>query len=160
MPTQDVIWTVLPNGLSREQGRLTACVSIFISPRLITTGPGTLQAFAAFLDWPDHLRSRNFALQTGAGREIPVRVVTDPTPDSGMWKALFTVETFVRSYQPDELPGHYVSYPASELNRSLASGYAELLNQSHYRPSSDATLGALLGRFGEESGKFGEESGK
>lgn len=147
MPTQDIIWTVLPNGFRRDGARLVPRISLFVSARLILDGSattGTLRPFPDFLDWPARVRSRGFTLVTGSGREIPARVVTDPQADTASWKALFGPETLVKSHRQDELAQHYFPHPAGAVSQSLSRGYADLLQKSPHAPSSNEALAAAF----------------
>ncbi len=144
MPTQEIIWTALPNGLA-EGSRHKLKLSVFITPRLRFDGhqkTGNLGAFPDFLDWPQWLRSTDFAIKARVsnGVSFDTSVVTKTPPDSVLWKKLFSAATFVRARQSAPMARHFRSYPASELSTNLSGGYAELVKASPFSPVSNAAL--------------------
>ena len=109
MPTQDLIWVALPNGVDAEGNfRLSA----YLTPRLIPdAAEGKLSDFA-FADWPAHLRGAEFFVEFG-NTSVPATVKSDL--DSAVWTALFKSDTLVRRPDSEKVSGTFVTYPAAQL---------------------------------------------
>ena len=99
MKRQTIIWTALPNGLTKD-GKLK--LSIFISPRLETkSGDDTfLGEFQDFLQWPAKKIEFTIKFQLGAivkdlNPDKPL--ATDPLPEQKVWEAIFKTSTLVQA---------------------------------------------------------------
>ena len=149
MPTQEIIWTVLPNGIDRDAAKLK--LSVFVSPRLRFEGTAanqtlqTLDAFPDFIDWPKRLASGQLAIDLivddDAGNPRPTTIVTQHPPESNLWKAIFTQQTQVVSHAPGLPVSEPVStYPASAIANGVTEGYKTLGEKSPYRSGDDRSL--------------------
>lgn len=110
MPTQRLLWTALPNGLTDDRSHLR--VSVLLSPRLDPEGaPNRVDTFAHFARWPDVIREARFTITLGS-REIVLRgdeaddALDVAYPDS--WAALFTPATRVRPFVFRDRSAHRV----------------------------------------------------
>src|SRR6516162_8671655 len=106
--SQLMIFTAVPYSFSLDPTSLP--VSVVVSPRL--AGKDTLAAYPDWLAWTK-LRKQNglritFECQ-GASHTVDVtRTILRPD----LWEAIFTEDTFVRSYQFDDYSDRFISsYP-------------------------------------------------
>ncbi|TAJ73240.1 MAG: hypothetical protein EPO51_06285 [Phenylobacterium sp.] len=120
--SQQVIWTCLPNGLT-DDGDLK--VSVMISPRLkLFGGAPELAQFKDWLDWPAKLAEGEWAFEIG-GQKRPGKLVS--TPDSAVWKALFTPETHVKSRVFEDFSNRTIlSYPIAATAAVVERVYQDL----------------------------------
>src|SRR5438552_14374255 len=115
MTTQNIMWTVLPNGLNPAGNRLK--FSVLVSPRLITNSgaSGTLAEFPDFIDWPATVSNIRFSAEFQGGSTFPAHRVTEPhfpALDSDAWIALFPPSSPVVSFRfEDNSPLFVRSYP-------------------------------------------------
>lgn len=146
MPAQEIIWTVLPNGIDRQAAKLK--LSVFVSPRLRFDGTetsGTLGSFPDFLDWPGRLTAGGLAIDLivdeDASHPIPTTIVSRPVPEPVLWKAIFTRQTQVTSHIPGLQISQPVStYPAPAIAKGVTDGYKTLGERSPYRLGDDRAL--------------------
>lgn len=139
---QQVMWTVLPNGVSSNGGVLN--FSVFVSPRL-TSDPGdeNLGAFPNFLDWPSTLGDLSFTLVFDGGPTIPATVTS--TPSSSIWKLLFNSETYVEPYSYSSFSSRLVrSFPSSHVASFLQSQYLTVATTNPPFYPTLQTLGQLF----------------
>ncbi len=119
MSTQNIMWTVLPNGLNPAGDRLK--LSILVSPRLITNSgaSGTLAEFPNFVDWPVTVSNLRFRVEFQGGPAFPAQHVTEPhfpALDSAAWIALFPPGSPVVSFSfEDNSPFFVRSYPTKNI---------------------------------------------
>jgi hypothetical protein len=107
-PTQTLIFTAMPRGISIDPAALP--VSVLVSPRL--AGAPHLDAFGDWLTWTRHLKTRGLRLTfTAGGQNQTVAIDTKPLqPD--LWEAIFDRTTRVDDYVFDDFTGRTVlSYP-------------------------------------------------
>lgn len=154
MPQQEIIWTVLPNGLSGEGAGAKLRLSVFVSPRLRRDGSETtetLDAFEDFRNWPDRLASGGLAINLivdGADDPEPATIVTTPAPEPALWAALLGPQTPVVSHEPGLGEEHVIStYPAAPIASTISNGYKEAGEKSPYRPADDKTLKTSFARL-------------
>ncbi|WP_027156493.1 hypothetical protein [Methylobacter luteus] len=147
MVNQQIIWTVLPNGIHREDSRHVLKLSVFISPRLRfdrTQQTGDLDEFYDFLDWPGRLQAPSFAIklivEDDVANPVETKIVTDPEPKSEFWQALFNKRIFVRSHEFQVRHEAYSSYAANQIVESLYKGYGDVGKASPYLLVGSETL--------------------
>ncbi|MBA1242426.1 hypothetical protein [Pseudomonas japonica] len=136
MARQSLVCTALPNGYSTDGQWLR--LSLLISPRLdAQAAPARLASFFPdWEDWPHTLSGARINVTCqgttvsmaadGSGTEDRL----DPTlglADSAVWRALFTADTFVRSYVFQDLSGHEVrSFDSVGLMERVQGLYRDL----------------------------------
>ncbi|MBV9791421.1 MAG: YncE family protein [Chloroflexi bacterium] len=126
MPNQTILWTALPNGISRTGDRLQ--LSVFVSPRLVATPSDgrTLLPTPDLLAWPERMRNARFRLEFGGGPTV--EATFNPAvlkPD--LWRALFKQTTLVRSHRFDDFTDRKViSYPVRNLHQSIKQTYQDI----------------------------------
>ena len=110
MPTQRLLWTALPNGLSEDGSHLR--LSVLLSPRLDPESqPNRLDTFGDFLRWPEVVRRARFTITIGAAEFVLRGSDADPAldvPDAATWDALFDAATRVRPFVFRDRTGHRV----------------------------------------------------
>jgi hypothetical protein len=153
MAEQTVVWTALPNGVTGDPADRRLRLSVFISPRLVSDGPGpTLAEFADFLDWPARLRVGQVAFSVQArtapddppGQPVPANIVSPP-PDSDLWTALFSRATPVESHRPDDLSGRPISsYSISAVHAQIKQGHQALAVEAPVEGPSVGDLGRSM----------------
>ena len=129
MKRQTIIWTALPNGLTKE-GKLK--LSIFITPRLETkSGEDTfLGEFQDFLQWPS--KNIDFSVKFQLGTIVkdlsPDKpLATHPLPEQKVWEAIFKTSTLVQSYQFDDYSDRIIqSYPVTQVMSFLKNKYQDI----------------------------------
>ncbi len=148
MPQQQMIWTALPNGVTKDKA--TLMLSVVASPRLRLDdgGTGTLQSFPDFLDWPAHIQQTlsgfDLIVDGDETNAIPATIVAAASAQpsaSDLWKALFLPTTPVISQQFQQFQQKVVStYPVSGVAANLQSGYTQLAQNAPFRPADQATF--------------------
>src|SRR6476661_9162289 len=127
MVTENVIWTLLPNGLDRDRDELRS--TIFVTPRLRTGGGRErLDVFPSFQHWAGTVANLSFVAEVdGLGR---FDLALDPdhlgAPDPATWDLLFGGEG-VRVDEPEvkDFAGQRLySYPADAIAQQVLSLYA------------------------------------
>ena len=143
MKQQTIIWTALPNGLTKYDGSLR--LSVFISPRL-QTDEGLplprLAQFPDFLNWPAKVADATFSVRFGNGQPVPATRVPHPNAEEGpeLWRALFDEQTYVRPHEFPELGDRIIrSFPVQVRADSLVISISAPLDSS-----SDAFLSPLF----------------
>ncbi|MEP6763551.1 MAG: hypothetical protein ABJB66_04525 [Gemmatimonadaceae bacterium] len=151
MPTQSIIFTALPNGVSSD-GKLK--LSVLVSPRLDPgSASGELRAFEDFKTWPKTISDAQITVDIGATK---VRLTaanidgTIGTPDAATWSALFPLETFVRAFEMrDRRNNAVVSYNTAAIYDAVRRVYAKLTTTANEQlPAisdllADEQLGAI-----------------
>ncbi len=133
MPTQKIIWTVLPKGYGRD-GELV--VSLVPSFRLTPLAPDeqVLKGFPDVLAWPALLAASHFRLRVAA-RVFDLKPIT--RPDAVLWHRVFPEALPVAGYVYNDLSKHNLrSFPVRTVVSYLHSHYGELAEQDGLtRPS-------------------------
>lgn len=170
MPQQSMIWTVLPNGISKDGKSLR--FSVLVSPRLDPESqPTKLESFYDFCNWPDLISKAQFTLQVGT-KSISLDASNIDTavgvPDQKLWTALFPKETFVRKFaMRDRTTNQVVSYDTVGLHGALAGVYANLtINAGDVPPAIEELLGqdspvtGIVAAVGEVDRLLADKEGK
>ena len=149
MSKQKIMWTALPNGLTRAGNRLR--LSVLVSPRLVSS-TGTLADFPALLDWPTTVSGLTFRVEFQGGPTATASPVTEPgnpALDSAAWKALFNAATPVISYAFDDRSDlHVRSFPTKKVLSFLTNAYQTIAVQTPQRKPTLAQLGFVDGAKG------------
>ena len=139
METQKIIWTVLPNGYSKNNPA-NLSFSVFVSPRLSSNQSNpSLGLFEDFLDWPKALQGIDFGVQFGNNAPVAATRV-GPTPDSDLWKAMFTKDGEVYSYEFPKIEGKTMrSYATKNVEAWIKEKYQGIILSSpeDLPPSAD-----------------------
>lgn len=147
MPTQKIIWTVLPKGFNRD-GELV--VSMVPSFRLTPTAPDeqVLKAFRDVADWPNLVAATRFRLRVGT-QPFELKPITRPDPV--LWHRVFPDDLPVAGYVYNDLSKHNLrSFPVRTVVSYLHSHYGELAEQDGLqRPSLFGTGSRLQGMLAE-----------
>jgi hypothetical protein len=152
MPTQDLIWVALPNGLDAE-GNLK--LSAYLTPRLIPdAAEGKLSDFA-FVDWPTHLRGAEFFVEFG-NTSAPATVRS--SLDEFVWRALFTGDTLVRRPDSEKVSGTFVTYPAAQLADHIKAIHQDAMPEPRSVRARRSTALEQLDREMREAGAEDDES--
>lgn len=136
MPNEDIVWTVLPNGVSADGKRLR--LSIVVSPRM--TGVDTV-GDSVFHDWPARtLDALTFRVQFKGGPTVtatPPAETAGPSADSGAWSALFPGDFPVNPYTFTDLSHKSVrSFPTRKVVAYLTKLYQDVaVNSPEKMPS-------------------------
>ncbi|ABD56456.1 hypothetical protein [Jannaschia sp. CCS1] len=157
--TQRILWTALPNGLSRDGTR--ARVSVLVSPELVLTDdidPPRLSQFPDMLDWPARLDAAEIALELDG---TVIDVTRTSTPDPAIWSAVFKAETFVRPREFQDLSDRRVlSYPAARVHDYLRDVYAQTaaadLTRRPFAASLRTRMEEITGHLPYPQDVFGE----
>jgi hypothetical protein len=118
--SQTLIFVALPNGFS-PQGNPR--LSIYLTPRLAGGPDQQLSDYPDFLDWPTFLqKGLDFEIACGAATAVVKADVSGLRSD--IWRAIFTPETYVSSYQYPDYGGRLiVSYPTRNFHDFLKLVY-------------------------------------
>lgn len=134
---QQVMWTVLPNGVVGSGAAAKLRFSVFVSPKLRTNiglPRPTLSQFPDFLDWPKALAGVKFSVQFGGGAPIAVEPLKPPDdpPPSDLWKSIFAADTYVKPYEfPKTLAtAAILSYPVGNVLARIKETYGHVAVQS------------------------------
>lgn len=134
---QQVMWTVLPNGVVGSGATAKLRFSVFVSPKLRTNiglPRPTLSQFPDFLDWPKAVAGVKFSVQFGGGTPVAVEPLKPPDdpPPSDLWKSIFTPETYVKPYEFPKslLTASVVSFPVGNVLGRLKETYGGVAVQS------------------------------
>lgn len=155
--TATVLLTALPIALAADaKAHLTAFVTHKLVPEPPAEDPdhvATLADFPAVADWVATLAASTLTLTTSVdpGRQIPLRVVSDPAPDSTAWAACLPPTVPVAgfptpSYSQDEwrsLPASRLSDHAVDLHLSAATAAPTKRPAVQGNPVSEAALDAI-----------------
>ena len=137
MPSQSLLWTALPNGLTEDGTGLR--VSVVLAPRLDPGGaPSRLSTFTDWLDWPATLARATFRFDYGAdppvhvpyrdaGRSRTASTTAGGSAASNVWTKLFRKDLLVRG-QPfvDHAGSDVLSFDAAALDLLVKDLYAAL----------------------------------
>ncbi|MCK4689762.1 MAG: hypothetical protein KAT41_05650, partial [Candidatus Marinimicrobia bacterium] len=141
MKKQEIVWTVLPNGIGEiEEGNLCLKLSVFVSPRLGTDDMGVtemkLGEFPDFSDennnsnWSKKVKAMRFKVEFDNGLTIPA-TLDDSYLDEELWSALFKDNSFVRPYKfPDYKDRIIHTYPVQGVLSYLKNRYATIAENS------------------------------
>ena len=147
MPTQKIIWTVLPKGYSRD-GELV--VSLVPSFRLTPQAPDeqVLKAFPDVLHWPALLAATGYRLRVAANA-FDLKPITRPDPV--VWDRVFGGDLPVAGYVYNDLSKYNLrSFPVRTVVSYLHSHYGELAEQDGLaRPSLFGPGSRLQGMLAE-----------
>lgn len=125
-PSEEVVWTALPNGVRKDQGKSYLMLSVFVAPRLrVANTPlePRLARFEDFLDWPARVKQLEFDVELGGSPKVRARKVS-AAPDSDLWTALFKKDTKVESFTlPDYINRPILDYPVAHVTDFLKSKY-------------------------------------
>jgi hypothetical protein len=134
MPTQKIIWTLLPNGINKTNQGDRLKLSVFVSPRLGIKGvKHTLKEFD-FKDWPALLKSAKFDVEFFRGPILKNAIWNPAKLEAGLkWSELFGPETTVNGF-------------AFNVNRKInafSAKYAAQFIKGTYQAAAKANLSAL-----------------
>jgi hypothetical protein len=171
------MWTALPNGYSADGKSLR--LSLLLSPRLDPENdPEQLDTFPDFYsdsgDWTTTITKAAFQIYFTSGTSVTiagddlvgVNRVDDRlgTPDSKVWRALFTGKTFVRGFKFKDLSHNKVlSYSVAKMDDLLRNLYGTLAaSASDQLPTPSQILGdpgwsALVDAVAGNDHRFGNE---
>ncbi|GCD99141.1 hypothetical protein [Embleya hyalina] len=148
---QNIQWIALPAGLSPDgtQARL----SVFVAPRLMSDGPGTLAAFPDFRDWPARVAGATFALALGdesgvldGGAAVVPLTRTGQPSDSALWQLFFPEGTPVEAFEfDDHRQNTMVSYPARDLADTTRQSFASTAAESPDSMPPSQAMSTLAG---------------
>ena len=148
MPTQTLLWTVLPDGIDAEDGTLR--LSVLMSPRLEPDGkPQELQTFRDFTDagqgqWIRVLRDARFVFSYGS-ESVELRGA-DASPridvgDDATWDAMFRPDTLVRDRTFRDRTGTtVVSFDTVAAHGMLQQVYRDTCGSSGELPTVESLL--------------------
>ena len=156
MTTQEILWTVLPNGLDDEGW---CRVSVMVSPRLTTdTDPPELAEFD-FADWPSLVNDTGFSvvIESNGVESVFEASREGALADSKLWSELFPTSTLVRAFQFRDYSGRKIrSFPVrsvlqylNELYGSVAQSWGANLPPL---PPAAGPYGGLLAELGVSVG--------
>jgi hypothetical protein len=102
------LWTALPNGIAGGTARL----SVFVTPKLLgdPAKTATLNDYKAILNWPETVKNLRFKVSAAITGRTPTEVTVQPSggeefsPDSDLWKAVFSDSTLVEPVALDAHP--------------------------------------------------------
>jgi photosystem II stability/assembly factor-like uncharacterized protein len=171
--SQQVTWTVLPNGVDPSTGNLR--FSVHIAPRLMSSDglATTLRNWANWVSWPATLVGPSgswgdpagvtFAIQFDSGPSVSVMPVS-AAPQASPWTALFSASSPVSPYgtTPDLSQKFIHSYPASHIRDYAKNNYLALhATFPNSRPTADALLNGFVVQNEDLSGftAMGGETG-
>lgn len=155
MASESAIFTALPNGV-HPRGDLL-CLTVFVSPRLLTDGAGELKmsagAFPAFSDWPATLAAARFAVHVDGVGPLPAESDPDSaSPDSDTWHVLFDNTSVRDGTFNDRSNTRFTSFPVADsasyvldLYTRIAEGFPEAFPPITTGPLHDlvSDLGSL-----------------
>src|SRR6476661_8948223 len=129
MPTQSLIFTALPNGVTSDGKSLK--LSVLVSIRLDAQNePRVLSTFADFVSCPKTLARIPLTLRLGGNTLRLTAAHADKSigaPDDATWSALFPPNTPVRAFAlRDRSQDTVVSYNTTAMNTLVAGVYGKL----------------------------------
>ena len=135
---QTLIFTALPNGLS-AQGNPK--LSFYLTPRLEGGASQQLSDYPDFLNWPQFLqKGLTFEIACGSQTTSVDADVSGLRPD--IWKAIFTPQTYVQSYQYPDFSGRLVvSYPVHDFHEYIKLIYQTFPNDAFRTFENDRDVG-------------------
>ncbi|MDR0780480.1 MAG: hypothetical protein LBF16_07260, partial [Pseudomonadales bacterium] len=132
MATSQIVWTVLPYGMSKEQRR----ISVVVSPRLTPQSKaeqmlgGTPVAFPEFINWPKTLQGTQFSLEGEPGGGV-VALNLVSSPDGNLWTKFFNPETPVTGFEFQDMSTvNLHSFSVRNVLSYLKRNYGKLALQS------------------------------
>lgn len=159
---QEILWTALPNGVSRD-GKLR--LSVLVSPRLVSDPARPFLApdfekLGDFGDWPAVVNAMTFRVKVGSGAAVPAALEGAPA-DSSLWKSLFKDTTPVEPFVVRDLSTRNIrSFPVAAIlgyvdNLYQAIAKSSPVNLPAIGPAADGTDGTLAGLLGDLGGITG-----
>ncbi len=123
MATQKIIWTVLPNGFTRDGELLVSIVPAFrLTPQ--AANEQILKAFPDLLDWPKVVSGTRFRLHVGA-HSFDLKPISRPQSD--VWQRVFPDDLPVAGYVYNDLSKHNLrSFPVRTIVSFLNTHYGAL----------------------------------
>ncbi|MGZ7036523.1 MAG: hypothetical protein ACXVIQ_15035, partial [Ilumatobacteraceae bacterium] len=107
-PTQTIMFTVMPRGLSVDPVRLP--VSVLVSPRL--TGAAKLGSFPDWLDWTGRLKANGMKITFATGARTVTAGIDTAVLQPALWREIFDESTLVDEYTFDDFSQRLIlSYP-------------------------------------------------
>ena len=132
MANEDVVWTLLPNGVHEQGDRLRA--TVFVSPRLTTTTGRrtrlTRRSFPAFATWPETLEGIKFVINIGPVALDAVRDPDSPQAEADTWNQLFGPTSVVDGTFTDLSTRRLRSFPVAGASREILDLYANVAADS------------------------------
>jgi photosystem II stability/assembly factor-like uncharacterized protein len=144
--SQQIIWTVLPNGTDPTGQNLQ--FSVHVAPRLMASDPSdaALSNWSEWVDWPSTLQGITFSVVFDGALPVPVTPVS-ALPAGAPWSSLFSAATIVSPYRTLDLSGRGVwSYPATNIHEYTKRHYQSVVSTF---PNQHPTGAALLYGFGD-----------
>jgi hypothetical protein len=134
-PTQTIMFTAMPRGLSIDPARLP--VSVLVSPRL--TGATRLGVFPDWLDWTQTLKTKGMKITFAAGGATHTADIDTGVLQPALWREIFDETTLVDEYTFDDFSQRLIlSYPNRATLTLLKSRSADF---SSHCPAGPATNG-------------------
>ena len=132
-----ILWTVLPHGLSAENGKKYLNLSVFISIRLYNSKEGDIALspnYDEIMDWTGKVKTglKLHVVFDGGPTLGPSEIEWNPSRlDPALWKKIFTGKTLVTPYLQSATPPdyHILSYPAKVIQDFVTSQYTEVAIQ-------------------------------
>ena len=90
MPTQALVFVVIPNGLTSAN---KLGLSIYLTPRL--DAGATLADFPDFLNWPGLIQSKGLSFVLASGAQTATVAVDKNALRPDLWKDIFNSSTYV-----------------------------------------------------------------
>ncbi len=125
-PSEEIVWTALPNGVKKAATGDRLRISVFVAPRLRVANSAIqprLSSFDDFVDWPARVRAMQFDVQFDNQPKVRADKVSDD-PQSELWTALFKKTTKVESFTlPDYVQRPILDYPVVHVQEFIKTKY-------------------------------------
>jgi hypothetical protein len=119
MPSQTLIFVVLPNGFTP---RKTLSVSVYMTPRL--QAGATLAAFPDILNWAELVQNQGLKFEFKCGVKTHTLPVDQSILRPDVWQQIFKPSAYVEAYKvPDFDQRLIVSYPVRDATAFLKYAY-------------------------------------
>ena len=128
--SETIIWTCLPNGTIKKDGKEFYSCSAFLSVRLTSNPPGqqtVLSDYPIMQNWPKELlrKKHKFELTFNGNQKVKVELNKEQVIKD-LWEKIFKPDTPVRSYEyQDHTQKNIHSYPVAHLNQYVIDRYTE-----------------------------------
>lgn len=131
MNSQQLVWTVLPQGLSADRKRAT--VSVLVSPRLERPAsfPAELTFFDHWINWPGVVSNASFTVVANGTKRLPATLISNPS--TSVWEQIFPNTTYVRPwiFDSSEISNRAIlSYNLALTENVIARLYGEVGTQA------------------------------
>ena len=150
MPSQKIMWTLLPNGFDQSPTGKQMKISVFVSPRLDPqVAPQRLNTFPDFLAWPATvIKKLKFSVEFQNGPTVKAERISKD-PDGGLYSQIFRPDTFVRGYKFKDYRHRIIrSYPVRNVLSYLRGVYRTIAEEAPTDlpplPFADNPNGTLL----------------